>query len=577
MLLYVPKLSPPAKLKIIMQLLKSCGTVIVLCLLATNLMANQTTAAGQQHSAPHAKSALPAQSMPDVEQSTAFSTVQVDEYARFQVPSDGDLWVNAWADDDVLYVANGDGYGFSLLSGSHDIAVSKVLGNSPDTLYGDTIAHGDAVGSIWTPGSYNRKPTGMICVDGVLYLAIQDLNFDFNDAPAASISKSVDRGVTWQWDRTAPMFKDYRFTTIMFVDYGKNNENAPDDYVYAYGLDNNWRDSFNGRVADPTHLYLARVHKNSIQDRSKWQFFAGTNQAGQPTWSGDMEARRTVLQTDRRVYTKPFWLERPHNMTVLSQGGVVYNRPLKRYIYSSWTEYTWEFYESPTPWGPWRQFLSKDFGGYPWSAHKHGGYGTTIPSKFISPDGLTMYVQSNTFISGIRRYGYALQKMVVSPYQGGTPTNRRDNSLNLARQGTGTTVVAKSIHYGNARYLHDGVTNHSEDDWDQDNKPLSWWGYVWQRPYHMNKLVYTSGRIFPDGGWFRTQPRVQVRQNFQWVDVENLSVTPAYPGNESAGPYKAYTFNFKSVSGDGIRIIGEPGGERTFTSIAELEVYYATE
>jgi hypothetical protein len=188
-----------------------------------------------------------------------------------------------------------------------------------------------------------------------------------------------------------------------------------------------------------------------------------------------------------------------------------------------------------------------------------------------------MYVQSNSFISGIRRYNYSLHMMVVSPHQGGQPTNHRDNTVNLAQQGAGTTVVSKSIHYGNSRYLNDGIKNHSEDDWDQDNKPLSWWGYLWQKPYRMNTVVYTSGKVFHDGGWFRTKPRVQVRQNFQWVDVENLSVTPDYPGNESAGPYKSYTFRFKSTNGDGIRIIGEPSGERTFTSIAELEVYYRTE
>ncbi len=521
---------------------------------------------------------VPVKPMPDVAQSTAFATVAVDEYAPYHAASEGDLWVSCWGDDDALYVANGDGYGFTPWPSRHDIAVNRVLGRPPQALSGDTLAHGDALGSIWTPGgAYNRKPTGMICVDGALYLAVQDLNRDFNDAPAASISKSLDYGLTWQWDRSGPMFRDHRFTTIMFADYGRNNQHALDDYVYAYGLDGNWRDSFNGRVPDPTELYLARVPKTSIQNRARWQFFAGLNRAGQPRWSANMDARRAVLQTDRRVYSKSFWLERPHNMTVLSQGSVIYNQPLKRYIYSSWTEYTWEFYEAPAPWGPWRQFLSKDFGGYPWTPKKHGGYATTIPSKFISADGRTLYVQSNSFISGISTYEFSLRRIVLSPYREAQPANRPNNTHNLARRGADTTVIAKSIHYGNPRYLNDGLKNHSEDDWDQDNKPLSWWGYAWQRPYHMNTLVYTSGRIFPDGGWFAAPPRVQVRQNFRWVDVKKLSVMPAYPGNESAGPNKTYTFRFETTSGDGIRLIGQPGGGRAFTSIAELEVYYTKE
>jgi hypothetical protein len=53
----------------------------------------------------------------------------------------------------------------------------------------------------------------MICVDGVLYLAVQDLALDFDDAPAATICRSDDKGRTWTWDKSAPMFGDYVFTT----------------------------------------------------------------------------------------------------------------------------------------------------------------------------------------------------------------------------------------------------------------------------------------------------------------------------------------------------------------------------
>ena len=82
------------------------------------------------------------------------------------------------------------------------------------------------------------------------------------------------------------MFSDYVFTTVMFLDYGKNSENCPDDYVYAYGMDYNWRDSFTNQVIDPVDLYLARVHKDHVMDRTRWEFFTGTGTDGQPGWSG---------------------------------------------------------------------------------------------------------------------------------------------------------------------------------------------------------------------------------------------------------------------------------------------------
>src|SRR5437867_1879503 len=83
-----------------------------------------------------------------------------------------------------------------------------------------------------------------------------DLWLDFNDVPAATIVKSTDHGRTWTWDKSAPMFGDHVFTTIWFADYGKGNSRSPDGYVYAYGLDGNWRDSFDDTVKDPQDVYL---------------------------------------------------------------------------------------------------------------------------------------------------------------------------------------------------------------------------------------------------------------------------------------------------------------------------------
>lgn len=357
------------------------------------------------------------------EKSTFFRSASIENSDTFNTQSQGDLWASCWSDDDNLYAANGDGDGFTVESpnivntppnsGSYlikDIAISKIEG-TPENLRGETVSSGDEISQIWNnPEAYNRKPTGMVCVDGDLYLAVQDLNKDFNDVPSATIVKSTDKGKTWTWDKSKPMFDDHTFTTIMFLDYGKDNAHAIDDYVYAYGLDHNWRDSFTNRVEDPTKLFLARVSKDSILERSTWEFYSGEVN-GEQTWTKDINKRLAVLQDDRVIYRGIH--STPKNLTVLSQGSIVYNQPLNRYIYTSWTEYTFEFYESPAPWGPWKLFLSKDFGEYPWTDTQNGGYATTIPSKFISSDGRTMYVQSNTFMGGINNYNFSLRKLFV--------------------------------------------------------------------------------------------------------------------------------------------------------------------
>lgn len=517
------------------------------------------------------------------EESAFFSTAYVDETSTYNTDSDGDLWPMAWSDDDYLYGANGDGKGFDLGVLPSDIVVNRIKGDPSDkSITGIRLASGDQVSQVWSdPAKYNRKPTGMVSVGGVLYLAVEDLrsergNVTFNDVPAATIVKSTDKGKTWTWDKTRPMFDNYLFTTIMFLDYGKDGANNTfDSYVYAYGLDNNWRDSFSDTVPDPTTLYLARVPKDSVQDRGKWEFYS-SDLNGDAKWTTDIKARQPVLQDDRRVYSKVLDNVAPSNMTVLSQGGIVYNKPLKRYIYTSWTEFTFEFYEAPSPWGPWRRFLSKDFGSYPWFQTVHGGYATVVPSKFISADGREMWLNSNTFVGGIKNYSLSFRKLRVTPYVASAPINEpsTDNLALPGRSQDVTPISRARFRFGRDASLNNGDLKESVDSKNGEAKTEDFWGYTWSRAYNMNKVVYTSGEIAPnDGGWFN-DIRVQVRQNFRWIDVSSLKVMPQYPGNASAGSNTTYTFTFADTWGDGVRIIGAPGGASKYTSFAELAVYY---
>lgn len=534
--------------------------------------------------------------------SRAFATASIEYANSVRTDGNGDLWPSCWADDGHLYAAAGDGTGFS--DGPwQDIVVNRIEGHPdrPEGLHGERLSAGDDVAPVWSdPERYNRKPTGMVCVDGdgdgrdEIYLAVQDLTKGpeiwFDDAPASTVVVSRDYGRTWE--RTdEPMFSDHRFTTVMFLDYGQSAENRAvlggedADHVYAYGLDHNWRDSFSDTVPDPQDLYLARVPVDSITDRSAWEFFAGSNGARQ-RWSKDLDERVPVLHDERRVYTDTRIQGGVENLSVLSQGSIVYNEPLKRYLYTSWTEYTFEFYEAPTPWGPWKLFTRKDFGGYPWfggttndsacPTPKHGGYATTIPSKFISADGKDMWIQSNWFVGsqcGGHDYAFTMRRMHVEPPRPGPATNLPDDTDNLARSTPGTTPVAKAAHFGHLEWLNDGDKQQSEDSFDWDNKPLDHWGYTWPKNLRADRVVYTTGEMFHNGGWFAEDLRVQVRRNGRWQDVPGLRVDPEYTYDDSVGVNRSYTLTFKPVVGNGIRIIGAPGGDH-FTSIGELEVYY---
>jgi hypothetical protein len=499
--------------------------------------------------------------------STFFATAAEESYSTYQMIGDGDLWPSCWADDGNLYAANGDGTAFSGSSKRFDMAVSRISGRPPH-LSGITLATN--VGTNWSGTEYNRKPTGMICVKHTLYLAFQNLNDkSFNDAAAASIARSTDHGVTWTWDARTPMFSNHVFTTIFFLDYGRNNAHAIDHYAYAYGFDSNWRSQ--------QKLYLARVPNASIQKRSTWRFFTGTGGSGNPTWSADINAKMPVLEDDRLLYPKTFGKMCCPDERVLGQGGVTYDAPLKRYIFASWTIASHQFYEAPRPWGPWSLFLSKDFGPLLGTGNR-GMYGTSIPSKFISTDGRTLYIQSNVCCHG-NDYTFSLRRLYVQPYASTTPANGKNNSNDLAITGKGTRAISKSTHFGRlcASGCFDSLINGdtAEDDYDLEIKPVDWWGYTWKQAYNMNTVVYTTGAMNAGGGWYSGNLHVQVRQHFTWVNVGNLSVKPAYPYNSSTGGYKTYTFKFGEIWGDGVRIIGIPGGTSHYTSITKLAVYYA--
>jgi len=320
--------------------------------------------------------------------------VSVEDHNTYLVPdplfekSCGDLWAQAWADDGYMYAANGDGFAFGWVWA--DIKVSRIAGSPPDMM-GHEIngAFGPLLGRLWPPEWWlvSRKPTGMICVDGVLYLYYQNLkNFlsdnEFGDAPAASVSWSADHGRTWEWNTAGPMFHDHVFTTGFFLDTGQCNEYAKDEFVYIYGLDYNWRYSEGYRS---TNLYLARVPKEQIPDRSAWTFFTGTQAGGDPVWSSDIGAKQPVLN-DETEYA---------GNTGVSQGSVVFVPALNRYLYSTWSDTAWIFWEAEFPWGPWTRIGVTYWYDGPWTDEFHGGYATVVPSKFLSADGTGGWIVSS--------------------------------------------------------------------------------------------------------------------------------------------------------------------------------------
>ena len=86
-------------------------------------------------------------------------------------------------------------------------------------------------------------------------------------------------------------------------------------------------------------------------------------------------------------------------------------------------------------------------------------------------------------------------------------------------------------------------------------------------------IDFTEGKHFKDGGWFASQPVIEVLVGGEWKKV-NSKISRVYPeGNTQAvhgNNFDIYTFTFDAVECDGVRLVGKPGGAAYFISVGEL-------
>ena len=275
----------------------------------------------------------------------------VDPYfteAGYQIH--GDTFPMTWADDDEIYASAGDpGWGGK----NEGLDVEKFSGMPPHYAITRVNPMLDYRGS----GGGGPKPSGMISVDGVLYLAFQNLlgmkppahgpqnrgsgveTEISQHGSDATIVSSRDHGKTWTpgiEDIRVPMFPGDIFGGPAFVNTGRDNAGAPDQYVYAVSTDQ-WD---NG-----SSLRVARVLADHIQDRNAWEWIAGVKDYDHPLWSGNLRQAIPVLNDDGRV----------------SLPDMVYVSSIRRYLLLTWWLYRnfspydgteLMIYDAPHPWGP---------------------------------------------------------------------------------------------------------------------------------------------------------------------------------------------------------------------------------
>jgi hypothetical protein len=435
-----------------------------------------------------------------------------------------DTWYPSWASDDNLYSPWTDGQtdGMVSSSGGRNATTGQavMIGSDPlnlkikalGTTKGDPHPYqgrypcGSLVhNGVWYYGTYCLGPAGSVMHDGMRW------NWPLL-GPIPGFRISTDYGKTWAdtpHTPAKPLFPEpakfmgpLKIGSPKFIDFGKNMEHSPDGkaYLVGYGAEENDPKPRYANLSwiSGDQVYLTRVKPSiqNINDESKYEYFGGYDNKGQPIWSYDFKNIKPLLEWN-------------NNMGCVT---ITYNAPLSKYLMcvtDGWptvAKMNSYILESNKITGPWKLVTyMKEFG--------EQGYFLNFPSKFISKDGLTLWLcYSGNFSQGwnnIRfkakppgsRYGLVLQQVkllnptVYRQYQKKQNQPQQKDPLksnsNIARK---AILTASSTYKGyTAEAAIDGVVGGYPEDisaeWAADGEKTSATLQLnWDKPHTINRV-----------------------------------------------------------------------------------------
>jgi hypothetical protein len=345
-----------------------------------------------------------------------------------------DTWYPSWASDDNLYSPWTDGQtdGMRSSSGGRNATTGQaiMIGNDPlnlkikalGTTKGDPHPYqgrypcGSLVyNGVWYYGTYCLGPAGRVMHDGMRW------NWPVL-GPIPGFRISTDYGKTWTdspHTPAAPLFPEpakfmgpLKIGSPKFIDFGKNMEHSPDGkaYLVGYGAEENDPKPRYANLSwiSGDQIYLTRVTPSikNINDETKYEYFAGYDKKSKPVWSYDFKNIKPLLEWN-------------NNMGCVT---ITYNAPLKKYLMcvtDGWptvAKMNSYILESEKITGPWKLVTyMKEFG--------EQGYFLNFPSKFISKDGLTLWLcYSGNFSQGWNNIRFKAKPDVPTVQKEAEPT-----------------------------------------------------------------------------------------------------------------------------------------------------------
>jgi len=318
-----------------------------------------------------------------------------------------DTWYPAWASDGNLYSPWTDGMVGQTLCISDGYVAKGVPRTGNARITGDDPLHLKVIVLGTEPGSAKpyggRYPCGSLLYNGVWYYGTYCLDVNWTKREGITfnwpwlgpfVGFRISRDLGQSWTQTTctpsePLFGEkggrdgpaVKIGAPHFVDFGKNMEHSRDGraYLVAHGAaETDSQPRFaNCSWITGDQVYLIRVKPSpeSINDRTKYEYFAGRDKDGRGIWTRHFSKMVPLVDWNNRCgcVTMTYNAGLGRYMMCVTDGWPT-SGPMNSYIL-----------ESERITGPWKLVVfMKGFG--------EGAYFVNIPSKFISDDGRTAWL-----------------------------------------------------------------------------------------------------------------------------------------------------------------------------------------
>ena len=319
----------------------------------------------------------------------------------------GDNWCHTWAADDHIYTCMDDGWGWIdtlELEQRWNNRVWRIV-NGPEQIETEFLPDYPEY-----PFQKSANPTGkrvwygygIISVDGIIYQSLS-LCFGTSFGPFKGVKfiYSPDFGQSWynqdstevgqnthgeDWEDMFFLNENGQyissFSILAFAQMGRDYELNKDGYIYIYSPGG-------GFAPYNEKLMLARVPKEQLLNKERWEYYKNLNNNGTANWT-DTLAMAGFIHQFPSGYDFYSW-----------HPSVVYNEKLDMYIMSTYgtgasatdlhdLPSTLMLLWSKQPWGPWTEF-HKDT-NWVMDHPDNRLYQAKLSPKWMSEDGKEMWL-----------------------------------------------------------------------------------------------------------------------------------------------------------------------------------------